>query len=192
MSCTAWRSAGCSRQGLAGPLFAVLEVPRVARMYVRALKVAEKHFPEICPATDGVGGQEIQPGADVLSQAYREVLDDEAVVACSSGPACKPIVLQPYTGVRIPVYFTTFAGDRKHWGKGAPWIALEKAFDPEGSKLRLRSRSMSGLQGRPPRRSGEHSALGAYARASSTRAAARSTSAWCLACSWPWITLRTS
>ena len=54
-------------QALAGLLFAVLEVPRVPRMYVRALKVADKHFPEICPAADGVGGQEIQPSADVLS-----------------------------------------------------------------------------------------------------------------------------
>ena len=79
-------------QGLAGLLFAVLEVPRVARTYMRALKVADEHFPEICPATDGVGGQEIQPSVDILSQAYREVLDDEAVVVCSSSPACKPVV----------------------------------------------------------------------------------------------------
>ena len=42
-----------------GLLLAVLEVPRVARAYVRALKVADKHLSEICPAADGVGGQEI-------------------------------------------------------------------------------------------------------------------------------------
>ena len=54
-------------QGLTGLLFVVLEVPRVAKTYVRALKVADEHFPEICPAADGVGAQEIHPGADVLS-----------------------------------------------------------------------------------------------------------------------------
>ena len=54
-------------QGLTGLLLAALEVPRVARSYVRSLKVADEHFPEICPAADGVGAQEIHPGADVLS-----------------------------------------------------------------------------------------------------------------------------
>ena len=88
-------------QGLAGLLLAVLEIPRIARAHIRALKVATEHLPEVCPAADGVGEQELQPGADVLSQAYREILDDEAVVACSSGPACKPIVLPPHVGVRI-------------------------------------------------------------------------------------------
>ena len=48
-----------------------------------------------------------------------------------------------------PVYFTTFAGGRKHWAKGAPRIALEKALGPAGSGLGLRSRSTSGSQGRP-------------------------------------------
>ena len=48
-------------QGLIGLLLAVLEIPRIARAYVRALKVADEHFPEVCPAADGVGGQELQP-----------------------------------------------------------------------------------------------------------------------------------
>ena len=46
-------------QGLAGLLLVVLEVPRVARTYVHVLKVADEHFPEICLAVDGAGGQEI-------------------------------------------------------------------------------------------------------------------------------------
>ena len=34
-------------QGLAGLLLVVLEVPRIARAYVCALKVADEHFPEV-------------------------------------------------------------------------------------------------------------------------------------------------
>ena len=41
-------------QRLAAFLLAVLKVPRIARAYVRALKVADEHFSEICPATNGV------------------------------------------------------------------------------------------------------------------------------------------
>ena len=51
---------------------------------IRALKVADEHFSEVCLAADGVGRQELQPGVDILSQAYWEVMDDEVVVACST------------------------------------------------------------------------------------------------------------
>ena len=44
-------------QGLTGLLLAVLVIPRITRTHVRALKVADEHFPEVCPATDGVGGK---------------------------------------------------------------------------------------------------------------------------------------
>ena len=54
-------------QGLAGLLLAVLEVPRVAGVHVRALEVADEDLTEVCPAVDGIGGQEVQPGTDVLS-----------------------------------------------------------------------------------------------------------------------------
>ena len=56
-------------QGLAGLRLATLEVPRVTGSDVRTLKVSDENFLEIRPAADGVGGQELQPGADVLSQA---------------------------------------------------------------------------------------------------------------------------
>ena len=89
-------------QGLIGFLLAVLEVPRIARAHVCALKVVDEHLPEVCPVADGVGRQELQPGADVLSQEDWEILDDEAVVVRSSGPAREPIIFQPHTGVRVP------------------------------------------------------------------------------------------
>jgi len=89
-------------QGLTGLLLAALEVPRVARPHIRALKVADEDLVEICPTADGVGGQEVQPGADVFSQAYREILDDEVFVGRSSGSACKPVIHQPHAGVCIP------------------------------------------------------------------------------------------
>jgi hypothetical protein len=53
-------------QGLAGLLPTTLEVPRVAGSDVRVLKVSDKNFLEICPVADGVGGQELKPGTDVL------------------------------------------------------------------------------------------------------------------------------
>ena len=53
-------------QGLTGLLLTTLEVPRVASVNVRALKVSDENFPEVRLVVDGVGGQELQPGADVL------------------------------------------------------------------------------------------------------------------------------
>ena len=54
-------------QGLTALLLASLEVPRVAGSDIRTLKVSNKNFPEVSPAADGVGGQELQPGTDVFS-----------------------------------------------------------------------------------------------------------------------------
>ena len=53
-------------QGLTGLLLAALEVPRVASVNVRALKVSDENFSEVRLVVDGVSGQELQPGADVL------------------------------------------------------------------------------------------------------------------------------
>ena len=53
-------------QGLTGLLLTTLEVPRVAEPDVRALKVFDENLLEVCPIADSVGGQELQPGADVL------------------------------------------------------------------------------------------------------------------------------
>ena len=79
-------------QGLAGLLLAIFEVLRVAWSNVRALEVSYENSPEVRPASDGIGGQELQPGTDVLSQADREVLDDELVVVRSPGSACEPVI----------------------------------------------------------------------------------------------------
>jgi hypothetical protein len=46
-------------QGLTELLLAALEVPRVARAHVRALKVADEDLAEVCPTADGVSGQEV-------------------------------------------------------------------------------------------------------------------------------------
>ena len=54
------------RQGLAGLLFATLEVPRVAWLTVRALKICDENFPKVCPIADSVDGQELKSDADFL------------------------------------------------------------------------------------------------------------------------------
>ena len=103
---------------------------------IRALKVADEHFPEVCPAADGVGGQELQPGADVLSQAYWEILDDKTVVVCSSGPACEPIVLQPHARVCIPSIFHDVCRRPKTLGERRPTNRLGKGVWSGGVRAR--------------------------------------------------------
>ena len=54
--------------GLAALLIAALEVPRVAWVDVCALELANKPLPQVCPATNRMGRQELEPGANVVSQ----------------------------------------------------------------------------------------------------------------------------
>ena len=54
--------------GLAALLIAALEVPRVAWVDVCALELSNKPLPQVCPATNRMGRQELEPGANVVSQ----------------------------------------------------------------------------------------------------------------------------
>ena len=68
------------------------------------MKVADEDLAEVCPIADGVGRQEVQPGADVFSQAYREILDDEAFIGRSSGLACKLVIVTSHLPEAGPAY----------------------------------------------------------------------------------------
>jgi hypothetical protein len=52
---------------------------------------------------DLVPRQVLKPSACGVAEVERQVLDDEKVVGCSPGVACKPVVLEPYAGVSVPV-----------------------------------------------------------------------------------------
>jgi hypothetical protein len=60
-------------------------------------------------------------------------------VGSSSGSACKPVVLQPHAGVRIPSVLHDVRRRSEALGERCPRIALEKTFGPVGSGLGLRS-----------------------------------------------------
>jgi hypothetical protein len=53
--------------GLAALLLEALKVPGFAWMDVRALEVSNKHLPQVRPAADRIGRQELEPGANVVS-----------------------------------------------------------------------------------------------------------------------------
>jgi hypothetical protein len=67
-------------QGLALLLSATLQIPGVARPYIRDLKVTGQSLPKILPAINRVPGQVVEPGPGRVNQVDRVKLDDEEVI----------------------------------------------------------------------------------------------------------------
>ena len=95
------------------------------------MKFSDENFPEIRPAANGVGRQELQPGTNVLSQADSEIQDDELVVVRPFGSACEPVIFQPYGGVRLPGAFRNVC-------RRAETLREERPADRPGEGVRSR------------------------------------------------------
>ena len=54
-------------EGLAALLLAALKVPGIAWADVHALEVSNKHLPQVRPAADRIGRQELEPAANIVS-----------------------------------------------------------------------------------------------------------------------------
>jgi hypothetical protein len=84
---------------------ATLQIPRVARPHICALKVAGEDLLEVLPSIDRVLGQAIEPGPGRVGQVNGEELDNEEVIIHPTCPLCKAVVLHPNTGIGFAVIF---------------------------------------------------------------------------------------
>jgi hypothetical protein len=84
-------------------LLAVTQLPLLAEAHVRALEVADEDPTEVGPVIDLVTRQVLKPRARRIAEVERQVLDDEQVVGRSPGVARESVVLEPYTGVGVPI-----------------------------------------------------------------------------------------
>jgi hypothetical protein len=84
-------------------LLATLQIPRVAWLYVHALKVADEDLPEILLAINQVPGQVVEPGPGCVSQVSGAKLDDEEVVIHPVRPTYKAVILQPHVGAGFAI-----------------------------------------------------------------------------------------
>jgi hypothetical protein len=82
--------ANVAPQGLAGLLFAALEVSGVSMAHVHPLEIPNEDLFVLCPATDAVGWQEFKSRSNILPDTDEEVLDDEVIIIRSSGPTSEP------------------------------------------------------------------------------------------------------
>jgi hypothetical protein len=84
-------------------LLATLQIPGVAWLYVRALKVVDEDLPEILLAINRVPRQVVEPGPGCVSQVSGVKLDDEEVVICPARPTYKVVILQPHVGAGFAI-----------------------------------------------------------------------------------------
>jgi hypothetical protein len=80
-------------QGLPLFLSTTLQIPRVARPYVRALEITGKYIIEIVPAIDRVFGQVIELCSGHVGQVDGEELNDEQVAIRPIYSACEAVIL---------------------------------------------------------------------------------------------------
>jgi hypothetical protein len=114
-------------QGFTLLLLAILQVPRVARPYVCALKVASDYLLEILPVVDRVSGQVIEPGPGRVSQVNGEELDDEKIVIY---PAREAVVLQPNARICFVIIFDNIIRCLKAFREACVAHVAPKQFRP--------------------------------------------------------------
>ena len=81
--------------GFSGLLSAVLEIPWVPRVFVRALEILHEDLLQVRPTLDSVGWEVFQPCSCRIGQEQWKVADNEIVIIRSTGLKSKPIILEP-------------------------------------------------------------------------------------------------
>jgi hypothetical protein len=65
------------------------------------MEVPDKDSTQVGPVVDLVAWQMLRPHG--VTEVELQVLYDEEVISHSSRVACEPIILEPHTGVSVPV-----------------------------------------------------------------------------------------
>jgi hypothetical protein len=96
--CSAWRRAVRTRED--SPLAAACSCATPIACWGACI---DEDSTQVGPVIDLFVRQVFEPRARSVTEVERQVLDDEEVVGCSTGVACKPAVLEPYAGVGVPI-----------------------------------------------------------------------------------------
>jgi hypothetical protein len=86
------------------------QISRVSRENVRALEVPHDGADQIIPVVDLAGRQVLKPRSHRVGEVQGEVTDDNLV---GGGPAqltCQVVVVEPYSGVRLPIVLVNRRG----------------------------------------------------------------------------------
>jgi hypothetical protein len=87
---------------LAGLLGACVQVPGVPRAHACALEVPHEGADQVIPVVDLTSWQVLEPHPGGVSEVQRQVADNDLVGGGSTQLARLAIVVEPYTGVRLP------------------------------------------------------------------------------------------
>jgi hypothetical protein len=131
---------------------ATLQILRIARPHVCAIKVADEDLLDILPGVDRVSGHVIKPGPIHVDQLNGEELVDEEVIIPPTSLACEAIVLQEDAEIFLPSLSTMLFGAQKHLGKHALHMLHPNTLGPSPLGLRLhlsRSSCLSRCRLRP-------------------------------------------
>jgi hypothetical protein len=79
-------------QSLTVRLLAALEIPRVARSGIGALKVSHEHLLKLSPIANAIGWKVFEPSSRSVYQEDRQVLDDKVVIISTTSPTGEPVV----------------------------------------------------------------------------------------------------
>jgi hypothetical protein len=85
----------------------------------------------------------LEPRLCRIGEVQRQVADDDLIGGGSAQLTCQAIVVEPYTGVRLPVYLTMDVGWRKRREKLAVRISRLNTRVPGGSSVSERSSRLS-------------------------------------------------
>jgi hypothetical protein len=88
---------------LTGLLSAGAQIPGVSRAHVRALEVPHEGEDQIVPVVDLAGRQVLEPRSRRVGEVQGEVTDDDLVGGGPTQLTCQAVVVEPHTGVRLPV-----------------------------------------------------------------------------------------
>jgi hypothetical protein len=103
---------------LAGLLGAGVQVPGVPRAQIRALEVANERVDQVIPVVDLAGRQVLEPRPRRVGEVQGEVADDDLVTGGPAQLARQVVVIEPHTGVRLPIVLGDGRGLAEALGKG--------------------------------------------------------------------------
>jgi hypothetical protein len=97
-------------QGFPLLLPATLQIPRIVRPHICALKVTSEDLLKILPMIDQVSGQVIEPSSGRVGQVDGEELNDEEVITRPARPTCGAVVLQPDARIGLAIILDDVVG----------------------------------------------------------------------------------
>jgi hypothetical protein len=111
-------------------LLAVAQLPLLAGAHVRALEVANENPTQVRPVLDLVARQVLEPRACGVTELEKQILDHEEIVGRPTGMARELVVLEPHTGVGVPIISRYVGQGPKCEGNFASQILRPKARGP--------------------------------------------------------------